>query len=363
MSARDGTIRFGICGMGLMGRGFYRILREHPRAAVTAICDIDVARLEPGWYAAAHQGTASAADDDRVLQLGGKAGAPSAPVQAFRDFEELAACPDVDAVAVTTPTTVHPDASIAALRRGKHVICEKPMALSAAECDRMLAAARTGGATLMIEQCVRFFPQYELIKRYVEEGRLGRVSYASLQRLASPPSHSRQDWMLDGRQSGGALFDLHVHDVDFAQQLLGVPRRIYARGSRGQSGGIDHVSAAWTFDSGAYALVEGGWSLHAPWPFDMAITVRGERATMHWTASRGNDVLLYEGGAEPRRLPCPAEGGTPRLIHYFVDCLVAGAPVARCTAESARLSIALTEVEQRSLETGSVVEIEAALRA
>ncbi|MEW6251507.1 MAG: Gfo/Idh/MocA family oxidoreductase [Planctomycetota bacterium] len=358
MAALGEQLRFGIAGMGLMGRGYFRILREHEGVCVTAVCDSDPDRLRPEWYHAAHEGTASSNDDDRVLGLGGQSFAGTrAAVRALASFYELAACPDVNVVAITLPTALHADAAVAALENGKHVICEKPMALSTADCDRMVAAARANGTVLMIEQCVRFFPQYELIKQYVDEGRVGRVRHASLVRLSSPPTHSKDDWMLDSRQSGGAICDLHIHDVDFAQHLLGTPETIQARGCVGPSGGIDHVVATYTYANGAYAVLEGGWSLHAPFPFDMAITVRGETGTMHWTASKGSAVLLYRGGSEPVVLECSNEGGTRRLIRYFLEELRAGGGLERCTAESARASMALAELEVEAVRTGATISV------
>jgi predicted dehydrogenase len=351
-------LRVGICGMGLMGRGYFRIFRENPHVHVTAVCDIDPERIQPAWYAAANQGTASATDDDRVLRLGGQDGAGrTGAVRSFLRFEELCALPDLDVIAVTTPSTLHAPISIAALRAGKHVICEKPMSLSAAACDRMLEAARAAGKTLMVEQCVRFFPQYELIKQYVDQGVLGHIQYAFLQRLGSPPSHSRNHWMLDARQSGGAVYDLHIHDVDFVHELLGAPDTIEAAGGGTLSGGIDHVTATWRYPQQRYAVLSGAWSLHNPWPFDMSITVHGDKGTLHWTASAGPEVLYYNGGKEAQKLPCPNEGGTRRLLAYFIDRVRQDLPTPRCTAASARMAVALADLEVRAIELGGPVEV------
>jgi len=364
MTADTKTLRFGICGMGLMGRGYFRILQDIPGVRVTAICDIAPSRREPSWYGAVNKGTAAASDDDTVLQLGGKAYAGQDGVpEAFANCLDLVRSPNVDVVAVTLPTNLHAEIAVAALQAGKHVISEKPMGLSVAECDRMLAAEAASGRTLIVDQCVRFFPQYELIKEWVDSGRLGRIRYASLTRLSSPPTHSKDNWMLNSRLSGGAIFDLHIHDVDFAQQLMGVPDTIRAHGSSGTSGGTDHVFATYGYADGRYALVEGGWGLHLPWPFDMSIVVHGEKGTLSWTASKGPDVQHYDGAAEVHNLKCANEGGTRRLIHYFVDAIRAGQPVTRCTAESARLSMALAALEKQAVESGETIDVAAALGA
>jgi predicted dehydrogenase len=349
--------------MGLMGRGYYRIVCENPHTCVTAVCDIDPQRCRPEWYAAASTGSASGTDDDSVLQLGGRDHTgEEAAAEPFGDFRPLESSPDVDVVAVTAPTALHADMTVAALESGKHVICEKPMGLTLADCERMLAAAEKAGRMLIIGQCVRFFPQYELVKRYVDEGTIGRPRYAVLTRLASPPNHSKDDWMLNSRISNGALFDLHVHDVDFVQHVFGPPETLYARGSTGPSGGIDHVVATYGYADGLYVEIEGGWSLHAPWPFDMAITVHGDKGSLYWAASRGPNVLHYDGDSEPRVLECPNEGGTRRLLDYFVDCVCAGRPVARCTPQSARLSVGLVVLEDHSIKSRAAIDVGSGLK-
>jgi predicted dehydrogenase len=364
MSAAEQPMRWGIVGIGLMGRGYFRILSENPHARVAAVCDTDPARLEPTWYGAVNRGSSTGTDSDSVLRMGGAGlkDTTSDLPRAFANWRALVKDPNIDAVAITAPTAIHSEVAVAALRAGKHVLCEKPMALTVEQCDAMLAAEAASGRTLMIDQCVRFFPQYEVIKRYVDEGRIGKVRYAGLWRLGAPPSHCKDNWMLDSRISGGALYDLHIHDVDFAQQLLGLPAQISARGCVGPSGGIDHVISTYHYADGRYASLEGGWSLHAPFPFDFAITVHGDTGTLTWTASKGLNVSYYRGQPEAQTLECRDEGGTRGVINYFIDCVRAGQPVARCTAEEARDSFALAVLEKRSIETGAPVDVAAHYR-
>ena len=212
----------------------------------------------------------------------------------------------------------------------------------------------------MVAQCIRFWPQYELIKRMVDEGRVGRVRFAKLKRICAPPTYSSGNWLMDGGQSGGALFDLHVHDIDFAHHLLGVPETVHARGCRGPSGGIDHVFASYGYADGRLAWLEGGWTYHAPWPFEMAIVVDGEGGTLEWSSSRGSDVLLYADGAEPERSECEEGTGWTRELDYFVGCVREGRPVERCLPASSRTSIALALAEKQAIETGASVSFQAA---
>ncbi|GAG14069.1 unnamed protein product, partial [marine sediment metagenome] len=249
------------------------------------------------------------------------------------------------------------------LQAGKHVLCEKPMALTLADCDRMIAAAEEAERTLMIAQCVRFWPQYEAIQQRVDDGRIGPVRFASLRRLASPPDYSSGGWLMDASQSGGALLDLHVHDVDFAQHLLGLPAKLTARGCRGPSGGIDHVVATYGYPDGRYAVLEGGWVYHSPWPFEMAITVVGETGTLDWSMQRGPEVCFYQGTNEVEKIAVSDETGWTRELDYFIECLREERAPERCLPSSSRASIALALLERKSIENGTRVRVPAELHA
>jgi 1,5-anhydro-D-fructose reductase (1,5-anhydro-D-mannitol-forming) len=342
-------LRFGVCGLGCMGRSHFRRLRAHPRAEVVAVADQVPARRAGEW------------NDElgNIGQIQGKDGRVDLTgINSYADPLELVRDPRVDAVMIALPTPLHAPVAVAALQAGKHVLCEKPMANTPADCDRMIAAAEASGRTLMVAQCIRFWPQYELIKRYMEEGRIGKVKFVSMRRVGGAPSYSAGNWMLDGQQSGGALLDLHVHDVDFAQHMLGIPDTIFAHGAIGPSGGIDHIVASWGYADGRYAVIEGGW---APWPFDMEIAVLGEQGSLGWAASRGEEVSFCTGGDKAERLPCEGDAYV-REDDYFIECALAGKPVAHCAPRSTRTSITLAWLERRAVEQRKQIVVNEHLR-
>jgi predicted dehydrogenase len=346
-------LRFGICGLGCMGRSHFARLQQQPAARVVAVCDADQRRRTGDWNDAL--GNMATVQTDRGQ-------APLADLHQYAEPRALIADPDVDAVLITLPTALHAEVAIAALEGGKHVLCEKPMAIRVGDCDRMLQAAERNGRTLMVAQCIRFWPQYELIKRYIDEGRLGRVRFMTLRRLGSPPTYSFHNWLLDATQSGGALLDLHVHDVDFAHHVFGVPETITARGTSGPSGGCDHVVALHGYPDGRYVHLEGGWALAAPWPFEMEIEVHGDAGTLGWAMSRGTDVLYYNGAPQVVPLPCAGDAIANEQA-YFIDCTRSRRPVARCLPFSTRTSVALAWLEQRSIQLGRPVNVGERLRA
>jgi predicted dehydrogenase len=339
-------LRFGICGLGFMGRTHFSHLRKHTQASVVAVCDRD-ANLRAGKWGGV-SGNIDAGEAECVDFSG---------TAVYETPHELIRDPLVDVVIVALPTPAHVSVTEEALAAGKHVFCEKPMARELAGCDRMIRAAQQAGRTLMIGQCIRFWPQYELVKLAVNAGRIGAVRFAKFKRICSPPRYSQQDWLMHGTQSGGALLDLHVHDVDFAQHLLGVPDTVAARGCRGPSGEIDHVFATYGYADGRYAMLEGGWMYHAPRPFEMGITVCGETGALEWSSREGPNVRLYGDTAEVQIIGCADETGWTRELDYFMGCVLAGRPVERCLPESSRTSIALALLERQAIESGKVLRL------
>jgi predicted dehydrogenase len=334
-------LRFGICGLGFMGRQYFSHLRGHAHAEVVAVCDRDPRRRAGDWSDTV--GNIGVRESECVDMVG---------ISAYAEWDALIANEDVDVVAVTLPTPAHAEITGQALEAGKHVLCEKPMALTLAACDRMMAAAEKSDRTLMVGHCIRFWPQYEEIKQRVDGGEIGAVRFASLRRVCPPPAHSLGNWMLDGAQSGGALLDLHLHDVDFTQHLLGVPTTVTAVGARGVSRRLDHVLATYAYADGRYALIEGGWLPHLPYPFEMAIAVVGETGTLEYSMQRGPKVHLHRAGKEPEQIAVSDETGWTREIDYFIDCVIERRPPDRCSPPSSRTSIALALAEREAVESG-----------
>lgn len=340
-------LRFGICGLGCMGRVHFARIRKQPDAELVAVCDQLPARRAGDWNDSLGNMDAVQTGDGRVSMDG---------IATYATTDELIADPNVDAVLVALPTPFHADVSVAALKAGKHVLCEKPMGYHPADCDRMIAAAEEAKRTLMIGQCIRFWPQYDLIRQKIAAGVIGDVRFATLHRVGCPPVYSAGNWLLDATQSGGALLDLHVHDIDFTHYLLGVPATLYARGCQGESGGLDHIVASYTYADGRYAVIEGGWTFKAPWEFEMGITVHGTLGTISWKSTAGPDVRLYIGTQAPEHLTVTGDAYSNEEA-YFIDCVRNGRPVEQCLPRSTRLSIVLAWLERRSAETGRLVEV------
>jgi predicted dehydrogenase len=235
--------------------------------------------------------------------------------------------PQLDAVDVCVPTDLHASVAIEALRGGKHVLVEKPMALDTASCDRMIAEAERHDRVLMVAHVLRFSPAYQALERALAEQ---IVRAASFRRQCGLPEWA--DWLGDSARSGGGVFDLLIHDVDMALHLFGVPQSISASGSG------DLISAHLHYRGGLTVDIWGGWH-HAGFPFWMEYTVATNRQTLHYDS----------------REPAPKTfGAYADEIAYFAECVREHKPPSRCpprdSAEAVRLMLALIAARERNGE-------------
>jgi predicted dehydrogenase len=340
------TLKAGVIGLGFMGRSHIAHLEKLPYVQVVAIADAEPARLE----------------NEATVSGNIKLPAPSLDfksVQRFRDGRDLIAQADVDFVDICLPTDLHAELTILAAEAGRHILVEKPMALTSQEAQRMVDAAQRNGVELMVAQCVRFWPEYQYLKETVTSGRLGKLLKAEFTRRSSAPVWAWQRWMMDARRSGGAALDLHIHDVDFVNHLLGTPVQLYATGARTPvTGGYDVITSMYTYADGASVTIDGGW--YAAPSFGFGAT---------YLAVFEGGIVRYNGTAQPTLMVYRNEGGAPEVpdvagdayyneIEFFTKCLAEGrSPATFLPASSSLQSLRLVEAEIRSIEAGAPVKM------
>jgi predicted dehydrogenase len=271
--------------------------------------------------------------------------------------------PDVDAVSVTLPTHLHKEYTIAALDAGKPVLLEKPMGLSVAECDAMISAAQQSGQILMLAHVLRFWPEYVALADFVKSGRLGKPISATASRLSGRPTWG--DWFANPDWTGGAVLDLHIHDLDTLNWLFGTPRSVYARGKRGAPSGWDHSLTLVDYGQ-VQCFAEGSVLMPDGYPFTMTLWVLCEKGSVEFTfraggtgvetgSASGTSLMVYESGAAPRPLSAPGGDGYEAQVAYFVECVRANRPPERGTPEQGRLAVRTALAARQSLETDQVV--------
>lgn len=332
-------LQVGVLGAGFMGATHARAFAALPGVRLAGI---------------------AAATPARAAALAHELGA-----EPTTDALALATSAQIDALSITLPTDLHLQYALAALRAGKHVLLEKPMGLTLAECDAMIAAARTSRTLLMVAHVLRFWPEYQALAEVVRGGELGAPIAASATRLVErQPAGS---WFTDPARSGGALFDLQIHDLDLFNWLFGTPQRVFACGRRGPGGGWDHTFTSVDY-GGIVASAEGSALMPAGFPFTMALRVVCERGVVEFSSraagrqvdslhAAGTHLTVFADGQAPRALAYTPGDAYQREVAAFVAGIGAAAAPALGTPEQARLAVQLALAARHSLESGQPVSL------
>jgi len=337
-------VKVGVIGLGGMGNMHFGVYEGMKEAQVVALADTDEEKLKPGA-------------SKKEINIGG-GGATIDPKRhkLYNDPKKLLEDPNVQLVDICLPTFLHAEYIIGALEAGKHVLCEKPMALVPEECKKVLAALKGKKTKLMIAQCIRFWPEYVYLKETLQAGRLGKVRWADLWRGGSIPEWSWRGWLKDHKRSGGAILDLHVHDVDFVHYLLGRPKAVCSTGAVGPSGGYDVVDTVYIYDEKMSVHSGANMGLPVAFGFEMRYSVAFEKGCLIY--STRNSPPLMEITSEGQKHPVVKKtDGYHEEIEYFVKCVANNEAPATCTPESAAFTIELAAAEIESVKTGKPVAL------
>lgn len=285
-------------------------------------------------------------------------------IQFYAGPDALLESADADIVDICLPTFMHEEFVTKAAEKGMHVICEKPLALTVEAVDRMLAAVRKAGVTFMVAQVLRFFAHYTKCRELVRDGSLGNIFFASASRLAEPPRWA--DWFRDPDKSGGALFDLQVHDLDYLMNLFGVPDSVFAVGLQSDSGSWDHVASSLSYPA-SKVTIEASYRMAPGWLFTSALRLMGTAGSVEYGFRvQGNvdvveqaqhSLILYSKGGTATRFEIDDPDPYLRELKYFVDVVERGEQPDAVRPADARSVIAVLQATKQSLETGKVVDL------
>ena len=344
MKTANGKVNIGVVGLGFMGSVHLRAYQACEHARIVAVCD--AVRLPVKGVLKGVAGNVQKTPD---IDLGND-------VKVFRTLDEVLADPEVELVDLCTPTPLHAEQAIAALRAGKFVFCEKPMARTSAAAQKILEAESGSAGFLMPAMCMRFWPGWSWLKTVVSEQTYGKVLAARFRRLSEMPAWSAQGTYSAGTDIGGALFDLHIHDTDFVQFLFGRPARVYSTGICGPTGSVNHVVTQYQVQRGPLVCAEGSWLFTKG--FCMDYTVLCERATLDYVLDRGADALrVTESGHPPRFVQFEGPDGYGAEIRYVVECARDKQRPTIVTAQDGLSAVEICEAEERSVRTGEPVKV------
>jgi predicted dehydrogenase len=339
-------VNIAVVGLGFMGVTHIRAYLDIPEARIAAVCD--AVRLPVNGILAGVAGNVKKTED---INLG-------AQVKVFTKLEDVLADPEVELVDICTPTPLHPEQAIAALKAGKNVLCEKPLARTSAQARGILKVQQSAPGFLMPAMCMRFWPGWGWLKKVVDEKTYGKVLAARFRRLSEMPTWSKQGTYAGGGMDiGGALFDLHIHDTDFVHYLFGRPEAVFSTGVMLQPrGSVDHVVTQYLYPSGPLVHAEGGWLFAKG--FNMAYTLLCERATLDFDLARGREAMqLIETGQPARTIHYDEPDGYAGEVRYIVECAAHRKSPALVTANDGLAALEICEAEEKSVRSGHVIRL------
>jgi predicted dehydrogenase len=328
-------MKVAVFGLGFMGSTHLKALKNIPAAELYAVVSSDETKLSGD-----------------LSGIQGNLGGPGekmdfSSVKKYRKVEEALGDSNIEAVDICLPTDLHAPVALAALRAGKHVLVEKPMALDGPTADRMLVEAQKNKRVLMTGQVLRFVTPYERTAEILKSRRLGPVRSAMFRRRCAAPAWSR--WLKNPAQSGGGVFDLLIHDVDYCLHVFGKPDAVSAVGYEDMANGIDWILAQFYYPGIGAVAISGGWHHPNAYPFSMEFTIVSDGGTLEYS-SAGQPLTLYRLDGEQEPVTAPEADWFQSELEYFIGCASQGRRPELCPPEesAAAVKLAVLMVESRS---------------
>jgi predicted dehydrogenase len=337
-----------------MGWIHYLAYQKVKGVKLAAVCTRDPKKLRGDW---------------RGIQ--GNFGPPGkqvdlAGVARYSDLAGLLGDNSIDLVDLCLPPHMHCAAAIAALQAGKHVFVEKPMALTAADCDKMVKAASKAGKQLLVGHVLPLLPEYAFARKAIASGKYGKLLGGHFKRVISDPL-----WLadfFDPAKVGGPLVDLHVHDAHFIRLLFGMPTAVTSQGRmRGEV--VEYCASQFQFADPSLVVTSASGVINQQGrPFTHGFEQHLEKATLYFDLAvlAGNmlqvtklTLLDPKGKAIHPELPT----GDPMLMAFeeevkeVAQSLKSGRPSALLSGDLARDAIVLCHKQTQAVRSGKTIRI------
>jgi len=339
-------IKVGIAGLGFMGMTHYNAYKKVEGATVAAICETDPERLSGDWRSI----KGNFGPQGEVVDLEGIAKYPK--------LEELMADSNIDMVDICLPPAFHAKTAIAASKAGKHVLCEKAIALKPDDAVAMVEAAKSAGKLLMIAHVLPFVPEYDFAYKKITSGEYGRLLGGHFSRIISDPLWLKDFYDPDG--CGGPMVDLHIHDAHFVRLICGMPKAVHSVGRmRGEV--AEFFNTQFLFDDPTLVVTATCGVINQQGrPFTHGYEIHLEKATLLFESFTGTPltVLTEDGKVEKPDL------GSPDMLDAFplelgeaIGCVQNNTPSKLLDGSLARDALILGHCQTRSIVERRTVEV------
>jgi predicted dehydrogenase len=308
-------LRVGLVGVGFMGWIHYLAYQRSNRAKLTAISTRDAKKRSGDW-----------------TDIKGNFGPPGEVVdlsecEVFDDWLQMIRSPNIDAIDICLPPAMHKSVAIAAMQAGKHVLCEKPIALTCDDANKMVDVACQTKRVLNVAHVLPYMGAFRYAIELARSNKFGKVRSAVLKRIISDPT-----WIPDfynPKTVGGPMIDLHIHDAHFVQLLFGMPRRVTAAGWT-QDSVAKYAQMLYQFDEPSLvASASSGVCTSAARGFTHGYEIQFERATITYElAAHTNGVesfgpLLYDDRGQATKIELAAQDEVDAFVAEITDFAMA----------------------------------------
>jgi predicted dehydrogenase len=326
----------GLISCGNMGMGLARSLLASGAGRVVAVADVDTEKAA----AAAAEFSATA----------------------YPSHTAMLEHPGLEAVLVASPPFLHAPMALDAIAAGKHVFVEKPFALTLADCDAVIEAARRADRRLMVGQVLRYYPTWRYLRERVAEGAVGEVIGVQVTRVGGSWGSWDVSWRRELAKSGGMLLEIHAHEIDFMLCVGGPVARAYgAMGCYGDPG-CDYPNLAYVsfhFESGGVGVLHASQTSAIG---DLSGKIEGLEGAFHYRDGFSRDAVILHARRGEKATPTRVgdleyESPVQAEMREFVTAIVEGRDPA-ITGEDGRRVIAVAVAAYRSAETGRAELVE-----
>ncbi|HEV2123607.1 MAG TPA: Gfo/Idh/MocA family oxidoreductase [Chloroflexota bacterium] len=337
--ASSDVLNIGLIGCGTMGGSHARQMASVPDIKLAGACDVDEAKA---------RSTAEAAGEG---------------ARAYTQLQDVLAQPDIPAVIVATPNFTHREIVLQAIAAGKHVFCEKPMALTLAECDEMIGAARRADRKLMVGQVLRLITVFSEVRRLVAEGLIGQPRAMRVLRCSGHSPGKTGPWGASWRSkranTGGMLFEINVHEFDFMRAVMGEASEVMAMAENfvhPERDYEDHAIVTVRFRSGGLAVLESSTATTVSTTEGL---ITGEAGSIHYDWGKNTIAYRLRTGDDLVQVPVERDAGRSvqsELASFARWVLHGEQPVV--TAEDGRRAVQLAEAAYRSMQEKRAIPIQ-----
>jgi predicted dehydrogenase len=345
--------KVGIVGIGFMGMIHFLSYRRVKGAKVVAICEQDKTRLAGDWRSI----KGNFGPQGEMMDLAG--------IERYQSIDDLVADKNVELVDICLPTAAHPATAIKALAAGKHVFCEKPIALTTTDAKKMVAAAEKARKQLAIGHVLPYFAEFGFVLKAATSKKYGKLLGGSFKRITADPLWLKNYY--DPKIIGGPLLDLHIHDAHFIRLLFGMPQAVFSVGRmRGEV--VEFFNSTFVYPDRSLAVTATSGAINQQGrSFTHAFEVHFEKATVIYDMAVVDGkaelptpltVLRHDGKVE--RPPLAAGDATDAYvaeIQEVLKCIRSGKPSGILSGDLARDAVVLCQKQAESVASGRLVKV------